>query len=96
MNKMGKRKTFIGNVISDSMDKTRVVSIERTFSHPRYKKILKQVKKFKVHDENNECRLGDKVRITETRPISKDKRWRVVEIVGRSGLEMPKTAAGGA
>lgn len=93
---MGKRKTCIGNVVSNSMDKTRVVIVERVFSHPRYKKIVKQTKRLKVHDEQNECRLGDKVMIAETRPLSKDKRWRVVEIIERSGLEVPKVATKGA
>lgn len=90
---MGKRKTCIGNVVSNSMDKTRVVIVERVFSHPRYKKIVKQTKRLKVHDEQNECCLDDKVMIAETRPLSKDKRWRVVEIIERSGLEVPKKVA---
>lgn len=93
---MGKKKTFIGDVVSSSMDKTRVVSVERIYSHQKYKKIMKQVRKLKVHDEKNECHIGDKVRIAETRPLSKDKRWRVVEIIGRSGLEAPSMASKGA
>jgi small subunit ribosomal protein S17 len=93
---MGKRKTCIGEVVNTGMDKTRIVVIERIFSHPRYKKIIRQVKRFKVHDEKNECRLGDRVKMEETRPISKDKRWRVVEIIGRSGLEAPNAATKGA
>lgn len=93
---MGKKKTFIGDVISDKMDKTRVVAVEKVFSHQKYKKIIKQVKKLKVHDEKNECCLGDKVMIEEARPLSKDKRWRVIEILRRSGLQVPKPANKGA
>lgn len=90
---MGKKKTYIGDVISGKMDKTRVVAVERVFSHPRYKKIMKQVRKFRAHDEKNESQVGDRVRIIETRPISKDKRWAVTEILGRSGLEVQEAAA---
>ena len=75
------RKTRIGVVTSDKMDKTIVVSVETLIEHPLYKKRIKQTKKFKAHDEQNQCKIGDKVRIMETRPISKDKHWRVVEII---------------
>ena len=78
------RKIRTGNVVSDKMDKSIVVSVENFVRHPLYGKAVKQSKKFKAHDENNECKIGDKVKIMETRPISKDKRWRVVEIVERA------------
>ena len=74
------RKTMIGHVISNKMDKTVVVAVETLRRHPRYKKTIRKTTNFKAHDENNECGLGDVVRIKETRPLSKDKRWRVVEI----------------
>jgi len=75
------RKTRVGVVTSDKMEKTVVVSVETLIEHPLYKKRIKQTKKFKAHDEQNQCKSGDKVRIMETRPLSKDKHWRVVEIV---------------
>jgi len=75
------RKTRIGKVVSDKMDKTIVVAIETSVKHPLYKKIIKRTYKLKAHDEKNECNIGDKVKVMETRPISKDKRWRLVEIV---------------
>lgn len=75
------RKTRIGVVTSDKMDKTIVVSVETLIAHPLYKKRIKQTKKFKAHDEQNQCKTGDKVRIMETRPLSKDKCWRVVEVL---------------
>ena len=77
------RKTRIGKVVSDKMDKTIVVAIEDHVKHPIYKKIMKSTYKLKAHDENNECRVGDTVKVMETRPLSKDKRWRLVEIVER-------------
>ena len=77
------RKVRIGKVASDKMDKTIVVAVERKVPHGLYQKAMKQTTKFKAHDENNECRLGDTVKIVETRPLSKDKRWRVVEILER-------------
>ncbi len=80
----GKRKERIGIVVSDKMDKTVVVLVERRVRHPLYKKEIKKRKKFYAHDENNECRIGDKVKIMETRPLSKLKRWRVVEIIERA------------
>ncbi len=83
-NVQGLRKSRVGSVVSDKMDKTIVVSVETRISHPLYKKYIKVTKKYKAHDENNECRVGDKVKITETRPLSKQKRWRVVEIIERA------------
>jgi small subunit ribosomal protein S17 len=79
-----RRKTRVGKVVSDRMDKTIVVSIERLVKHPQYGRYVRRRSKFKVHDEKNECRTGDTVRFMETRPISKDKRWRFVEIVERA------------
>ena len=78
------RKTTVGRVVSDKMDKTIVLAIEDSVKHPLYKKIIKHTVKFKAHDENNECAIGDRVRIMETRPLSKDKRWRLVEIVEKA------------
>ena len=78
------RKTRVGKVVSDKMDKTVVVAIVDNVKHPLYKKIIKNTVKFKAHDENNECRIGDRVEIMETRPLSKDKRWRVVEIIEKA------------
>ena len=75
------RKVLVGRVVSDKMDKTIVVAIEDSVKHPLYKKIIKRTVKFKAHDEKNECKAGDRVRIMETRPLSKDKRWRLVEVV---------------
>ncbi|MBP2016922.1 small subunit ribosomal protein S17 [Symbiobacterium terraclitae] len=75
------RKTRVGVVTSDKMDKTVVVAVETLVQHPLYKKRIRRTKKFKAHDEQNQCKVGDKVRIMETRPLSKDKRWRVVEII---------------
>lgn len=78
------RKTRIGKVVSDKMDKTVVVAISDNVKHPLYNKIIRKTVKFKAHDENNECRIGDKVSIMETRPISKQKRWRLVEILEKA------------
>ena len=78
------RKTRVGKVVSDKMDKTVVVAIEDNVKHPLYKKIVKRTVKFKAHDENNSCGIGDRVRVMETRPLSKDKRWRVVEIIEKA------------
>ena len=78
------RKTRIGYVTSDKMDKTVVVSIVEFVRHPLYGKAVKRTVKFKAHDENNECKVGDLVKIMETRPLSKDKRWRVVNIIEKS------------
>ena len=78
------RKTAVGKVVSDKMDKTVVVAIEDSVKHPLYKKIIKRTVKLKAHDENNECKIGDRVRVMETRPLSKDKRWRLVEIIEKA------------
>lgn len=78
------RKTIIGRVVSDKMDKTITVAVETLVAHPIYKKRYKKTTKFKAHDENNECGIGDLVKIMETRPLSKDKRWRLVEIIEKA------------
>lgn len=78
------RKTRTGKVTSNKMDKTIVVSVSSSFKHPLYKKYIKRTLKLKAHDENNECNIGDRVEVMETRPISKDKRWRLVSIVEKA------------
>ena len=78
------RKTRTGKVVSDKMDKTIVVAVEDHVKHPLYKKIVKRTYKLKAHDENNECKIGDTVKVMETRPLSKDKRWRLIEIMERA------------
>ena len=78
------RKTRTGKVVSDKMDKTIVVAVEDHVKHPLYNKIVKRTYKLKAHDENNECKVGDTVKIMETRPLSKDKRWRLVEIMEKA------------
>ena len=78
------RKTRVGVVVSNKMDKTIVVAIKDNVQHPLYKKIIKRTVKLKAHDEKNECGIGDRVRVMETRPLSKDKRWRLVEIVEKA------------
>ena len=80
----GYRKTRIGEVVSDKMDKTIVVAIKTKVRHPLYGKMVNRTRKFKAHDENNQCGIGDTVKIMETRPLSKDKRWRLVEIVEKA------------
>lgn len=77
------KKLYVGKVLSDKMDKTVVVAVTRLYQHPVYKKTVKKVTKFKAHDEENRCKVGDTVSIIETRPLSKDKRWTVLEIVER-------------
>ena len=78
------RKTRIGTVVSDKMDKTIVVAVEDSYQHPLYKKTMKRTYKLKAHDENNECGIGDTVEVMETRPLSKDKRWRLVNIIEKA------------
>jgi len=78
------RKTRVGKVVSNKMDKTVVVAVADRVKHPLYKKIVDRTYKLKAHDENNECGIGDRVRVMETRPLSKDKRWRVVEIIEKA------------
>ena len=84
MSERNLRKTRVGTVVSNKMDKTIVVAIQDSVKHPLYKKVIKRTVKHKAHDENNECRVGDRVRIMETRPLSKDKRWRLVEIIEKA------------
>ena len=84
MSERNLRKTRVGKVVSDKMEKTVVVSIEDNVRHPLYKKIIKNTVKLQAHDENNECGIGDRVLVMETRPLSKDKRWRVVEIIEKA------------
>lgn len=78
------RKTRVGRVVSDKMEKTRVVAVERFIRHPRYQRVVRKTKRFKVHDEENVAHVGDTVLIVETRPLSKDKRWRVIEVLERA------------
>jgi len=78
------RKTRVGKVTSDKMDKTIVLAIEDNVKHPLYGKIIKRTYKLKAHDENNDCNIGDRVKVMETRPLSKDKRWRLVEIIEKA------------
>jgi small subunit ribosomal protein S17 len=84
MGERGKRKTLVGVVSGDRMDKTVIVAVNRLVLHPVYKKYIRKKKKVKAHDERNECHVGDKVLLTETRPLSKEKRWRVKEILERA------------
>ena len=84
MSERNMRKTQTGKVVSDKMDKTIVVSIEENVKHPLYQKIIKRTVRLKAHDENNECKIGDRVKVMETRPLSKDKRWRLVEILEKA------------
>jgi small subunit ribosomal protein S17 len=78
------RKTMTGTVVSDKMDKTIVVAVQHRVKHPLYKKIIKRTYKLKAHDEHNECSVGDKVKVMETRPLSKEKRWRLTEIIQKA------------
>lgn len=82
-----KRREWVGRVISNKMNKTVVVAVERSVIHPMYRKILRRATKLKAHDEQNTCRIGDRVRMIETRPISKDKHWRVVEVLEKGQTE---------
>lgn len=84
MEQRNERKTRIGKVVSDKMEKTVVVAVERLVRHPLYNKPMKQTDRFKAHDENNESHVGDTVKIMETRPLSKDKRWRVIEVLEKA------------
>jgi len=88
----GKRRTKVGRVVSDKMDKTIVVSVERLRRHPVYKRVVRLSSKFKAHDEENSARVGDTVRIEESRPLSREKRWRVIEVIARgSGVELAES-----
>lgn len=80
----GKRKVRIGTVVSDKMEKTAVVAVESYYQHPLYKKILRKIKKLKIHDPDNKTKIGDVVKIAETRPLSKTKRWRLLEIIRKA------------
>lgn len=80
----GNRKVRVGRVVSDKMDKTIVVAVETFVTHPLYRKQIRKTTRFKVHDENNECRIGDVVKIMETRPLSKDKNWRLVNVIDKA------------
>ncbi len=84
MSERNLRKVRIGRVLSDKMDKTIVVAVEDSVKHPLYHKVVKRTYKLKAHDENNECQIGDRVKVMETKPVSKDKRWRLVEIVEKA------------
>ena len=81
---MAEKKSYIGEVVSDKMDKTVVVAISRRIKHPLYNKTVSKVSRFKAHDEKNECGIGDRVRMVETRPLSKDKRFEVIEIIEKA------------
>ena len=95
MSYIGKRKIRTGQVVSNKMDKTVVVAVETLKRHPLYKKDVKRSKKYKAHDESNVCKIGDKVEIMETRPLSKEKRWRVTEIIsGRESAEAEPAEVG--
>ena len=84
MSERNMRKVVVGKVVSNKMDKTIVVAVEDSVTHKLYNKIVKRTVRFKAHDENNECGIGDRVKIMETRPLSKDKRWRLVEIIEKA------------
>ena len=84
MKERGIRKTMVGTVVSDRMDKTIVVLVQRLVKHPLYQKYIRMRKRYKVHDAKNECRTGDRVRVVETRPLSREKRWRVEEILEKA------------
>lgn len=84
MSERNQRKSRTGKVVSDKMDKTVVVAVETLVKHPLYGRTIRRTKKFKAHDEENACRIGDKVKITETRPLSKEKRWRVAEVLKKA------------
>jgi small subunit ribosomal protein S17 len=84
MGERGQKKILLGEVISNKMQKTIVVKVERNIQHPAYKRRVKRTKKYKVHDETNQCAVGDKIRIIETRPLSREKRWRVLEVVSHA------------
>ncbi len=81
------RREWVGRVVSNKMNKTVVVAVERSVIHPVYRKVLRRITKMKVHDEQNTCKIGDRVRMVETRPISKDKHWRVVEVLEKGRAE---------
>ena len=94
MSERNLRKTQVGTVVSDKMDKTVVIAIQDHVRHPLYKKIIKRTVKLKAHDEKNECKVGDRVMVMETRPLSKDKRWRLVEIIEKAKSSAQECFAG--
>ena len=94
MGEHNKKKAYVGRVISDKMDKTVVLAVTRRVQHPVYKKTMNRTTKFKAHDEKNECKVGDLVKFIETRPLSKEKRWKVLEIVEKA-REVPVTPGTG-
>jgi small subunit ribosomal protein S17 len=94
MGEHNKKKSYVGRVVSDKMDKTVVLAVTRRVSHPVYKKTMSRTTKFKAHDEKNECKVGDLVKFIETRPLSKEKRWKVLEIVEKA-REVPATPGAG-
>jgi small subunit ribosomal protein S17 len=96
MNRPGLRKERSGTVVSDRMQKTVVVTVERTVTHPKYKKILRRRTNVKAHDETNQCRIGDRVLIVECRPLSRDKRWRVSKVLERGELTREESQGAGA
>jgi small subunit ribosomal protein S17 len=90
----GRRKVLVGEVVSDRMHKTITVRVERRMRHPIYERVIRRSKKYHAHDEHNQCRIGDQVRIMETRPLSKTKRWRLVEIMRRrAGVDVAAPSA---
>jgi len=90
----GRRKVLVGEVVSDRMHKTITVKVERRIRHPIYERVIRRSKKYHAHDEDNRCRIGDQVRIMETRPLSKTKRWRLIEIIRRrAGVDTPAASA---
>ena len=91
MSDLSRRKIREGLVVSDKMDKTVVVAVETKKVHPLYKKAVKVTKKYKAHDENNDCKIGDTVKIIETRPLSREKRWRVIEIISKGEVAATKS-----
>jgi small subunit ribosomal protein S17 len=88
---MGNKRTLVGNVVSNKMNKTVVVMVSTRRQHPRYKKHILYKNKFKAHDETNACNIGDRVKISETRPLSREKRWRVVEIQSKAETKVPSS-----
>ena len=92
MDKTTNRKALQGLVVSNKMDKTVVVQVERKYAHPKFKKVVKSTRKFKAHDEKNECNSGDFISIAETRPLSKTKRWRLLEIIKKGVVEEGKAS----
>ncbi|MBI1822000.1 MAG: 30S ribosomal protein S17 [Nitrospirae bacterium] len=89
-----KKKIFIGKVISNKMDKTAVIEIQRTIVHPQYQKVVKRFTRLKAHDQDNQCKIGDQVKIIETRPLSKEKNWKVIDIISSAPQKAKGAEAG--